>query len=112
MSGSPADTRIHSTIQALSRKLSAKTGLSNEIASTIRNLILAGELKPGARIVESRVARQLRVGQPTVREALVELEHQGLVSRKANHGCFVTTFTRAARTEILLMQAQLEPLRA
>jgi len=97
-------------MEALSRKLGAKTGLSNEIASTIRNLILAGELKPGDRIVESRVARQLGVGQPTVREALVELDHQGLVSRKANHGCFVTTFTRAEIADILRIRGELETL--
>jgi DNA-binding GntR family transcriptional regulator len=109
MNGS-ADTRIHSTIEALSRKLGAKTGLSNEIASTIRNLILGGELKPGDRIVESRVARQLGVGQPTVREALVELEHQGLVSRKANHGCFVTMFTQAEIADILRIRGELETL--
>jgi DNA-binding GntR family transcriptional regulator len=97
-------------MEALSRKLGAKTGLSDEIASTIRNLILSGELKPGDRIVESRVARQLGVGQPTVREALVELEHQGLVSRKTNHGCFVTTLTRAEIADILRIRGELETL--
>jgi DNA-binding GntR family transcriptional regulator len=97
-------------MEALSRKLGAKTGLSSEIASTIRNLILGGELKPGDRIVESRVARQLGVGQPTVREALVELEHQGLVSRKANRGCFVTAFTRAEIADILRIRGELETL--
>jgi DNA-binding GntR family transcriptional regulator len=97
-------------MEALSRKLGAKTGLSSEIASTIRNLILGGELKPGDRIVESRVARQLGVGQPTVREALVELEHQGLVSRKANQGCFVTAFTRAEIADILRIRGELETL--
>jgi DNA-binding GntR family transcriptional regulator len=97
-------------MEALSRKLGAKTGLSNEIASTIRNLILGGELKPGDRIVESRVARQLSVGQPTVREALVELEHQGLVSRKANQGCFITIFTRAEIADILRIRSELETL--
>ena len=56
------------------------------------------------------MARQLGVGQPTVREALVELEHQGLVSRKANHGCFVTALTRAEIADILRIRGELETL--
>lgn len=101
---------VLSTMAALSRKLGAKTGLSDEIAGALRNLILRGELRPGDRIVESRVARQLGVGQPTVREALVALEHQGLVSRKANHGCFVTIFTRQEIADILRIRGELETL--
>jgi len=110
MNPSGTDARIVSTMEALSRKLGAKTGLSDEIAETIRNLILSGELKPGDRIVESRIARQLGVGQPTVREALVELEHQGLVSRRANHGCLVTTLTREEIADILRIRGELEIL--
>jgi DNA-binding GntR family transcriptional regulator len=73
-------------------------------------MIIAGQLHPGERIVESRVARQLGVGQPTVREALVALEHQGLVVRKANQGCVVTTLSRAEICEILRIRAELEVL--
>ena len=109
MTASP-QARIVSTMEALSQRLGAKTGLSDEIASTIRNLILAGELRPGDRIVESRIARQLGIGQPTVREALVALEHQGLVSRKANCGCLVTTFTRKEITDVLRIRSEMETL--
>ena len=56
------------------------------------------------------MARQLGVGQPTVREALVALEHQGLVSRKTNHGCIVTTFTREELADILRIRGELETL--
>jgi DNA-binding GntR family transcriptional regulator len=109
MSASP-HTHISNTIEALSRRLEAKTGLADEIADTIRGLILSGELKPGDRVVESRIARQLGVGQPTVRESLVALEHQGLVSRKPNHGCCVTTFTRSEISDILRIRSELETL--
>ncbi|HTP85871.1 MAG TPA: GntR family transcriptional regulator [Bryobacteraceae bacterium] len=107
---SDAETPLVSTMEALSKRLGAKTGLSDEIASSLRNLILTGELRPGDRIVESRVARQLGVGQPTVREALVALEHLGLVSRKANHGCFVTTLNRDEIADTLRLRGELEIL--
>src|ERR1022692_3181409 len=102
---SRSNKRLNSTMEALSRTMVVKNGLSDEIASTMRNLILSGELKPGDRIVESRVAKQLGVGQPTVREALVELEHQGLVCRKPNRGCLVTTLTRAEIADILRIRS-------
>ena len=73
-------------------------------------MILSGELKPGDRIVESRFARQLGVGQPTVREALVALEHQGLVSRKTNRGCMVTELSRTEISDILRLRSELEAL--
>jgi DNA-binding GntR family transcriptional regulator len=60
--------------------------------------------------VESRIARQIGVGQPTVREALVMLEQQGLVLRRANQGCVVTTLTRAEIQQTLRVRAELESL--
>ena len=73
-------------------------------------MIVAGDLKPGDRIVESRIARDIGVGQPTVREALVALEHQGLVVRKANQGCVVTSLTRAEICQLIRIRAELETL--
>ena len=84
--------------------------MPGQIADSIRRMILAGELNPGDRIVESRIARQIGVGQPTVREALVALEHQGLVVRKANQGCVVTTLSHAEISQILRIRGELESL--
>ncbi len=56
------------------------------------------------------MARQIGVGQPTVREALVALEHQGLVVRKANQGCVVTVLTRAEISQMLRVREELERL--
>ncbi len=84
--------------------------MADQIANSIRGMIEAGDLKPGERIVESRVARQIGVGQPTVREALVALEHQGLVVRKANQGCVVTSLTRHEIGQLVRIRAELETL--
>jgi DNA-binding GntR family transcriptional regulator len=84
--------------------------MAERIAEFIRNMIVAGDLNPGERIVESRVAREIGVGQPTVREALVALEHQGLVVRKANQGCVVTSLTRAEICQLIRVRAELETL--
>jgi DNA-binding GntR family transcriptional regulator len=98
------------TLESLSTHLSRRAPVSSQIAESIRGMIVAGDLQPGDRIVESRIARQIGVGQPTVREALVALEHQGLVVRKANQGCVVTSLTRAEICQLVRIRAELETL--
>jgi DNA-binding GntR family transcriptional regulator len=102
--------KISHTLDALSNQLGRRAPVSGQIAESIRNMIVAGDLQPGDRIVESRIARQIGVGQPTVREALVALEHQGLVVRKANQGCVVTSLTRAEICQLVRIRAELETL--
>lgn len=97
-------------LQALSQQLGQRANLAEQIAESIRNMIVAGDLEPGERIVESRIARDIGVGQPTVREALVALEHQGLVVRKANQGCLVTSLTRTEICQLIRIRAELETL--
>jgi DNA-binding GntR family transcriptional regulator len=104
------DTRFTVRLAALSNRLGRRAPMADQIAASIRDMIVAGELNPGDRIVESRFAREIGVGQPTVREALVALEHQGLVVRKANQGCVVTTLTRAEISQMLRIRAELETL--
>jgi DNA-binding GntR family transcriptional regulator len=84
--------------------------MAGQIAESIRRMIVSGQLNPGERIVESRIARQIGVGQPTVREALVALEHEGLVVRHANQGCVVTELTRADICQLVRIRAELEML--
>ena len=84
--------------------------MAGQIADSIRQMIVGGQLNPGERIVESRIAREIGVGQPTVREALVALEHDGLVVRKANQGCVVTELTRAEICQLVRIRAELEVL--
>jgi DNA-binding GntR family transcriptional regulator len=102
------ETGVTDKLTELSQKLGRRTPVVDQIAGSIRAMIIAGDLKPGDRVVESRIARQIGVGQPTVREALVALEHQGLVVRKANQGCVVTVLTPPEISQILRVRDQLE----
>lgn len=97
-------------LEELSESLGKKVSISDQIAEVLRNLIVNGDLNPGDRIVESQVAKRLGVGQPTVREALVTLEHQGLVVRKTNQGCIVTSLSRDEISQILKIRGELEVL--
>ena len=73
-------------------------------------MILEGELKPGERIIETKMAKQLGVGQSTFREALQALERNGLLTK--NHGTFVTRLTLQDLEIMYSVRLHLEPLAA
>jgi DNA-binding GntR family transcriptional regulator len=58
----------------------------------IRKAILEGTLVPGARIVEQQLAETLKVSRTPVREALLKLERENLVSR-VGRGMAVRTYS-------------------
>jgi DNA-binding GntR family transcriptional regulator len=58
-------------------------------AQAIRESIITGELRGGDRIIEQKWAARLGIGQPTIREALNELIHQGLLRKLPQRGTYV-----------------------
>src|SRR5580658_4018581 len=95
----------------MDEKLS-RHALPKRIASRLSEAIFQGELKPGDRILEAKVARQLGLAQGTLREALRELEHQGLVTKHGHGGTFVSKLTISEINDIYLVRRELEPLAA
>ncbi len=89
-------------------KAIAPISLKNLALSAIREAILGGGLSPGERITESRLSKQMHVGQNVVREALQELEFQGFVERVPNKGTFVTHFSREDIGQIYRFRMELE----
>jgi DNA-binding FadR family transcriptional regulator len=64
--------------------------LYRQIADQIRALIRSGEFPAGARLPPERdLARQLGVSRPSVREALIALEVEGLVDVRIGSGIYV-----------------------
>ena len=71
--------------------------LYRQIADQLRALIAAGELALGARLPPERdLAAQLGVSRPTVREALIALEVEGLVEVRMGSGIYVAAPESAA----------------
>lgn len=102
--GTP-DSAVKSGLHKIERR-----SLRDIAVSLIRTGILNGELKPGERITEGGLATKLGVGQPTVREALIELEHQGFVRRKGIRKTFITDLTQAEIHDIYKVRTRLEIL--
>src|SRR6056297_513936 len=69
----------------------ARDALSQRIARILTDAIVSGQLKPGDRVAESVIARDLGVSRAPVREAGRLLESAGLLVSHANRGFFVRT---------------------
>lgn len=66
----------------MSRKRSAADLIGGDIYQQLRHRILSLEVKPGARLVEDEICDLLQAGRTPVREALLRLQGEGLVTRE------------------------------
>lgn len=74
----------------------------------LRGLVLEGPYPPGSRLKEAEIAARLGVSRTPVREALLQLEGEGLVELIPNRGAVVRELSRADVHEILVLRAILE----
>ena len=86
--------------------------LSDQVKDRLLQAILDGRYPPGARIVETHVARELGTSQAPVREALRDLEALGLVETAAFRGARVRHPSAEELLEAFVVRAQLESLAA
>jgi DNA-binding GntR family transcriptional regulator len=84
--------------------------LRQQVAAILRKDILRGKYLPGDRIVEAEIATNLNISRGPVREAIRQLEEEGLVTYSNNKGCSVTTLDPQDAWEIYLLRADLESL--
>ncbi|MFD1611179.1 GntR family transcriptional regulator [Sphingomonas tabacisoli] len=64
--------------------------LRTHMVKVLRAQILSGRYRPGERLNESQIAREFHVSRIPVREALSQLQEQGLVMNHERRGMFVT----------------------
>src|SRR5437867_4492918 len=82
--------------------------LAQGAVEALRDAIITGKLSPGTRLVEQKLATQLGIGQPTLREALKELEYQGFVRKLGKRGTYVTRLGPEDFRKILEVRLTLE----
>jgi DNA-binding GntR family transcriptional regulator len=90
----------------------SRSVLSDQVKDRLLQAILDGRYPPGARIVETRVARELGTSQAPVREALRDLEALGVVETAAFRGARVRRPSAAELLEAFAIRAELESLAA
>jgi len=82
----------------------------DQVVRAMKEAILSGTIQPGASIVESKIAQQLGAGVPLIREALIELEHQGFVQRTPYKGTTVTKLSPSDVRHIFALRVELEAI--
>ena len=80
----------------------------HEVREEIQRRILTGESKPGERLSQQSLARELGVAQGTVRESLLELQWLGLVESIDHLGVFVDNLDASRICEAYLVREVME----
>lgn len=80
------------------------------VAARLRALVVSGELAPGVRLVEERLAERFGISRPPLREALRVLQGEGLVTSLPRRGFVVATVDPDAVREIYTLRFALERL--
>jgi len=75
----------------------------------ILHQILSGALRPGERLLEAKLSKELGVSQATVNTALQDLHNQGLVTKLLNRSSNVSRYTLADIEKLFAVRALLEP---
>ena len=76
------------------KEIKKTTLLRKQIYNTLESAIIEGELKPGQRIIEVELAKQLGVSRTPLREALIILESKGYLEPAENGGVKVAQLSK------------------
>jgi DNA-binding GntR family transcriptional regulator len=79
------------------------------VRDELQHAILEGVLKPGERLRAEALAQRLGTPRTPIREALLQLEAQGLVDVEPNRGAVVRAFDRDDLLDLYELRALLEP---
>jgi len=84
--------------------------LSARVADEIRSAVLSGEMRPGMRIRQELLAAKFGASRIPVREALRQLESEGLVVLAPNRGAWIADIDSEESIEVYKIREVVEPL--
>ncbi len=94
----------------IKQDVSGKYSLSGRVFSALRDDILSGKYKEHEELKEIAISESLGVSRTPVREALRQLELEGLVAIIPNKGAYVTGITEEDVKDIYMIRSRLEGL--
>jgi DNA-binding GntR family transcriptional regulator len=89
-----------------------KTSLREQALDQLRNAVTSGELKPGTRLVETELSAALGISRGTLREAMRQLQQEGLIEAGERGRLTVRTLTDTEILDMFAVRAALEGLAA
>lgn len=100
------------TNDEMSMRVQTLPGLREQVAERLRLAIATGRFQPGARLIERELCEMMGVSRTSLREALRELQADGLITLQPNKGLSVSVVTEATARSIYQVRAVLEGLAA
>lgn len=86
--------------------------LNQKVYKILKLKIIKGNIKPGSKLLEGEISKELGVSRTPVREALQRLAAEGYVMKTPNQGVSVTEVSMKQYIEVLQVRATLEGLAA
>ncbi|MEJ2118706.1 MAG: GntR family transcriptional regulator, partial [Alphaproteobacteria bacterium] len=88
----------------------ARNHLHGELLKRLRDLIVNGDIAPGAKVPERELCDMFGVSRTPLREALKVLAHDGLIALHHNRGATVSPLTLQEVEEVFPVYARLDAL--
>ena len=89
-----------------------RTSLRERALEMLRKAVTSREIEPGARLVETELSAAMGISRGTLREALRQLEHEGLIEVGERGRLTIRTLTDAELADMFAVRAALEGLAA
>ena len=89
-----------------------RTSLRERAMDRLRQAVTTREIAPGTRLVETELSAALGISRGTLREALRQLEHEGLIETDDRNRLTVRTVSSAELTDMFTVRSALEGLAA
>ncbi|MDJ0418105.1 GntR family transcriptional regulator [Rhodococcus opacus] len=87
-----------------------KTSLRQQAVAALRVAITSGELAPSSPLVETELSEMLQISRGTLREAMRQLQQEGLISAGARGRLYVRHLDSKEIRDIFAVRAALEAL--
>src|SRR5215218_4079365 len=71
----------------------------DQVVSHLINLVLTGKLRSGDRVDRNEIAQELGLSRVPIQEAVVQLEHDGILSTRYHRGAYVERFDESVVRE-------------
>lgn len=84
--------------------------LRDDVAEYLMESILQGDLNPGDKIIESKLARELSISQGAVREAIRDLIAQGVLETEPYKGTRIRTLSKEQLNDYYDVRTEIEAL--
>ncbi len=89
-----------------------KTNLREQALASLRTAITSGQIPPETQMVETELSDQLGISRGTLREAMRQLQQEGLLVARSRGRLFVRRLGPKEITDIFAVRASLEALAA